>query len=286
MRTFISRIYEDKYTHFKLFVNRPHVMIIFMNDKIKNYLGIVIIAAILILSFAAVSYVNSYASSIQPSAFRSFSVTAEGKVAVVPDVAQFSFGITIEGGKDIAALQKENTEKSNKIIEFIKSSGVKKEDIKTQAYNVEPRYQYSECMPVIRGSGKVCPPPEIVGYTINQSALVKVRDFAKIGDILAGVAGNGANSVSQLSFTLDDPTSAQDQARNEAISKAIEKAKGVAKAGGFRIGRLLSIEEGGGYYPVYALKSFDDEAATFPAPTIEPGTQETTVSVILRYEIK
>ncbi|MEK7590137.1 MAG: SIMPL domain-containing protein [Patescibacteria group bacterium] len=261
-------------------------MMTFVDNKIKNYLGIVIIAAILILSFAAVSYVNSYASSIQPSAFRSFSVSAEGKVAVVPDVAQFSFGIITEGGKDIAVLQKENTEKSNKINEFIKSSGVKKEDIKTQAYNVEPRYQYSECMPVIRGNGKVCPPPEIVGYTINQSVLVKIRDFAKIGNILTGVAENGANSVSQLSFTLDDPTSVQDQARNEAISKAIEKAKGVAKAGGFRVGRLLSIEENGGYYPVYALKSFGSEAAALLSPTIEPGSEETTVNVILRYEIK
>lgn len=263
-----------------------HVMLTIMNNKIKNYLGIAIIAVILILSFAVVSYVNSYARSIQPSAFRSFSVTAEGKAAVVPDVAQFSFGIITEGGKDIAALQKENTEKSNKIIEFIKSSGVKKEDIKTQVYNVEPRYQYSECAPVIRGNGKICPPPEIVGYTINQSVLVKARNFAKIGDILAGVAENGANSVSQLSFTLDDPTSVQDQARNEAISKAIEKAKGIARAGNFSVGRLLSIEEGGGYSPVYSLKAFGGESAVFPSPTIEPGTQETSVTVTLRYEIK
>jgi len=257
-----------------------------MNNKLKNYLGIVIIAAILILSFAVVSYVNSYARSIQPSAFRSFSVSAEGKAAVVPDVAQFSFSIITEGGEDVAVLQKENTEKSNKIIEFVKSSGVEKKDIKTQMYNVEPRYQYSECVPVIRENSKVCPPPEIVGYTINQSVLVKVRNFEKIGDILAGVVKNGANSVSQLSFTLDDPTSVQDQARNEAIRRAIEKAKGVAKAGNFRIGRLLSIEEGGGYYPVYALKGFGGEAAALPSPTIEPGSQETTVSVILRYEIK
>ena len=116
--------------------------------------------------------------------------------------------------------------------------------------------------------------------------MVKIRDFAKIGNILTGVAENGANSVSQLSFTLDDPTSVQDQARNEAISKAIEKAKGVAKAGGFRVGRLLSIEENGGYYPVYALKSFGSEAAALLSPTIEPGSEETTVNVILRYEIK
>ena len=48
----------------------------------------------------------------------------------------------------------------------------------------------------------VCPPSEIIGYTVEQGVEVKVRDFAKVGDILAGVVENGANSTSQLYFTI------------------------------------------------------------------------------------
>jgi len=146
-----------------------------MNAKIKNYLGIVVVAVLLIFSFAAISYVNTYSKSIEPAAYRSFSVSAEGKITALPDVAQFTFKVITEGGKNISDLQKENTEGTNKIIEFIKSENVAAKDIKTQNYNLEPRYQYYSCPK----QGGPCPPPDIVGYTITQTILVKIRDFSK-----------------------------------------------------------------------------------------------------------
>lgn len=257
-----------------------------MNEKIKNYLGLTIIIAILVFAYASLKYVDYYSKSIQPSAFRSFSVSAEGKITAIPDVAQFTFSVITEGGKDITKLQKDNTEKINKAIEFLKANEIKTKDIKTQSYNLEPRYQYYRCPISRNGEVKPCPPPEIVGYTITQTVLVKIRNFEKIGDILSGVIQNGANSVSQLSFTIDDPTKIEDQARTEAIEKAKEKAKSVAKAGGFQLGRLLSIEEGG-YYPtprpLYALR---EAVGGAEAPTIEPGSQEVVVNITLKYEIE
>ena len=256
-----------------------------MNNKIKNYLGLAVIAALLIFAYVAVSYVNAYSKSIEPSSFRSFSVSAEGKIVAIPDIAQFTFSVITQGGKNIADLQKENTEKTNKAIEFVKSNNVEAKDIKTQSYNLEPRYQYYSCPK----EGGPCPPPDIVGYTVTQTVLIKVKDFKKIGDILSGVIQNGANEVSQLSFVIDDPTLVQNQARNEAIVKAKEKAISIAKAGDFRLGRLLSIEESQGPEPIYRYKTLEavggGEAAPIP-PTIEPGSQEITVTMTLRYEIE
>jgi len=102
------------------------------------------------------------------------------------------------------------------------------------------------------------------------------------------VVQNGANDISQLSFTIDDPTAVQDQARNEAITKAKEKALAVTQAGGFKIGRLLSIEEGyTPYYKYETMKAMGGENAPLAAvPTIERGSQEITVTMTLRYEIK
>ena len=96
----------------------------------------------------------------------------------------------------------------------------------------------------------VCPPPEIVGYSITQTVSVKVRNFEKIGDLLSGIVDNGANSVSGISFTVDNSTKLENEARKNAMTEAKEKAKAVAEAGGFRLGRLLSVEEGG-QYPTY-----------------------------------
>ena len=260
-----------------------------MSESVKNYLGIAAAAILLIFAYAAISYVNSYSQSIEPSAFRSFTVSGEGKITAIPDVAQFTFSIITEGGKDIAKLQKENTEKGNKIIGFIKSQSVEDKDIKTQNYNLEPRYQYFNCYQPMDGKSKSCPPPEIVGYTIRQTVSIKVRDFAKIGDILAGVVENGANFVSQLSFEIDDIDKIKNQAREEAIKKAKEKAKSMAKAGDFRLGKLLSIEEEGFAPTPYYLKNMElspMDAGGLPSPTIEPGSQEVTVNIVLKYEIK
>ncbi len=259
-----------------------------MTTQIKNYLGIAIIISIIIFVFSFWNFANSYSKSIEPSSFRSFSVSGEGKIVAVPDIAQFNFSIITEGGKNLTALQKENTDKANKAISFIKSKGIDSKDIKTEGYNVYPRYQNYDCTPKLLNQGSVCPPPEIVGYSITQSVSVKVKDFEKIGDLLSGIVNNGANSVSGISFTVDNPTKFENEARKNAMSEAKEKAKAVAEAGGFRLGRLLSVEENG-QFPPYYRELFPlgkgGEDAAMPSPTIEPGSQEVIINVTLKYEI-
>lgn len=261
-----------------------------METKYKNYFGIAGVVALFVFAYAAVSYVNSYSKSIEPSSFRSFSVSGEGKAIAVPDVAEFTFSVITEGGTNLAALQKENTEKTNKAIAFLKANDIDKKDIKTANYGINPRYQNSDCGPVFYGGNlpKQCPPPEIVGYSINQTVSVKIRNFDKIGAVLSGIVQNGANSVSGLSFTVDDRAKLQDQARAEAITKAKARAELIAKAGGFGVGRLLGIEEGG-IAPIFYERGLSVDGkggATLPAPVIEPGSQEITVNVVLRYEIR
>ena len=273
-----------------------------MDTQIKNWVGYALVFTLVVTGIASLGYVHVYSRATEPASFRSFSVSAEGKVIIVPDVAKFTFEIISEGGKNLADSQTENTKKTNDAIAFVKSKGVSTKDIKTQSYNVEPRYEYSNCSPppVIYSEGvskefisRACPPPEIVGYTVRQVVSIKVRDFNAVGDILSGVVENGANSVSQLSFTVDDPTMVENEARAQALTNAKEKAKTMADAGGFRLGRLLSISEGGAvpYYDkrLYAAESFGmggDGATTRPAPTVEPGSQEFQITMMLTYEIR
>jgi hypothetical protein len=256
-----------------------------MENKIKNYRNAVLILFLVVASFAIWKFVDAYANKIDPASYRTFAVSGEGKSIVVPDVAEFSFSVVTEGGVDIATLQTENTKKMNSAIQYLKGNGVNEKDIKTQNYNLSPRYQYSSC-----ALGGVCPPPQIVGYTITQGVLVKVRDFKKIGELLAGVVKNGANTVSDMRFTVDDMTTVQNTARTEAIQKAKDKAKAIAKAGGFDVGKLLSIDEGMSPVPymdnrsVLGMGGVASEKAM--APQIEAGSQEVTINVTLRYEIK
>ncbi|MBI5221097.1 MAG: SIMPL domain-containing protein [Candidatus Liptonbacteria bacterium] len=268
-----------------------------MDRHIKNIFGIAVSIAVLVFAYAALSYAGSFGKSIQPSSFRNFSVTGEAKVVAVPDVAQFTFSVLTEGGTDISVLQKDNTDKVNRAIAFVKAGGVDAKDVQTQSYNLEPRYTTYQCYPrpiIQNGVTTVepCPPPKITGYSIRQEVLVKIRDFDKIGDLLGGVIKNGANSVSNLNFTIDDPAKYQQDAREKAIAKAKEKAKLVARAGDFGLGRLLGIEEGG-YQPYANYKMLSAApmmeglgGGAAPAPSIEPGSQEIAVTVTLRYEIQ
>ena len=267
-----------------------------MSEKIKNWLGVAVILAVLAIGWSALSSAGSYSASIQPSSYRSFGVSGQGKVTTIPDIAATSFGIVIDGGKDLGASQKLATDKANKVIAFIKKTGVEAKDIKTEQYSVNPRYQYYNCpTPIYNQSGataKPCPPPDIVGYTISENISLKIRDFSKIGEILKGVIDNGANTVSGLSFTIDDPAKVESEAREKANAQDKEKAQAVASAGGFSLGRLLSIEEGGGvqnYDRMYSSKMMSLSSAgaeSAPAPTIEAGSQDVQISVTLRYEIK
>jgi uncharacterized protein YggE len=270
-----------------------------MSHSIKNIFGIAGIIAILCIAGAAIWYVNAYSRNTEPTSFRSFSVSGSGKATAIPDVARFTARVITEGDTNVGGLQSKNTEKVNAMIAFITSKGVDQTDIKTQNYSVDPRYQYYDCAPTppeqVEQKAKPCPPPQIVGYTVQQTVAVTVREknFTAIGDLLSGAVTKGANSVSGLSFEVDDPTAVQGQARSQAIEKAKAKALDMARAGGFTLGRLLSIEEGYASQPYYARSEYYGlaEGATSAideksVPTIEPGSQEVTVDMALKYEIE
>ncbi|MEK7504716.1 MAG: SIMPL domain-containing protein [Patescibacteria group bacterium] len=266
-----------------------------MNERTKNYLGWALVLGVLAIAYSAVSYVKTYDESTEPGNFKSFSVSGEGKVALRPDVAEFTFGVVTEGGTNVGTLQEQNTTKVNKAIDFLKGLGVEEKDIKTQNYSLEPRQEFSNCGRYPYATGvETCPPPKIVGYTVRQGVEVKIREeqFDKIGEALSGVVANGANTVSGLNFTVDDRVQAENDARAIAIAEAKRKAEAIAEAGDFALGDLLAIDESGspwlydrkygmgGDMPVSMM-----ESVAAPAPAIEPGSQEIIVNVTLRYEI-
>ncbi len=254
-----------------------------MDLKIKNYLGIALIVAVLVTALSAFNFSYSYSRSVDPLTAPNIRVTGEGKAVAVPDIAQFSFSVITEG-KNIQQIQGDNVKKINQAIDYLKSEGVAKEDIETKSYDLQPRYEYFNCPPT-RG---VCPPPRIAGYTLSQTVAVKLRNFDKTGSILAGVAERGANSISQLSFTIDDRVKVENEARAKAIAQAKVKAEAVAQAANVKLGRLLSVSE----FTPYPTPGFEGmgmggaERATTLTPQIESGSKEITITVDLIYEIR
>lgn len=237
------------------------------------------------LALSAVVYVYQYGRSIdQTYPNKTFTVDGEAKMETATDIATFTASVVTEGGKNVTDVQKQNVDKMNTINAFLQEKGVEKKDLQTSRYSLAPRYTYYPC-----DGRSVCPPATISGYTLTQTLSVKVRNLESIGDILSGIVEKGANNVSGISFTVDDDTAARQVARTEAIAKAKMKAEDIAKAGNFRLGKLVSLYEDSGVTPDAPTGygglggAVSDMKAV--APVIEPGTQQGTVHMNLTYEI-
>lgn len=220
-----------------------------------------------------------FMASLPPA--RTITVSAEGKTVVSPDIASVNFSVVTEGA-DPAVLSKENTDKLNKAIAFLKEQEIDSQDIKTAGYNLYPKYEYDEK----RGTSS------IIGYTLNQTVYIKIRKFEKIGLILGALPKYGVNEISSLNFDIEDPDQYLNTARQEAFAKAYEKAKTMAEQNGAKIKRVVTFSENSGGYPwpiFYAAAEkggYGGGGAPTPLPTIEPGSQEVSIQVTVTYEIK
>jgi uncharacterized protein YggE len=242
------------------------------------------IFALLMLPLLGGAYVYHYARNAEQASYRTFTVTGSGEADAVPDVAQFSASVITEGGKDVKAVQQDNADKTNRVIGFLKAQGIGEKDIRTENYSLNPRYDYPRCV-----TGGNCPAPVIAGYGAVQSVVVKVRDTEKLGGLLSGAVENGANSVSQVSFVFGDEEKIRDEARTDAVKDARKKAESLARSGGFRLGRLVSVnEEPGSEPPVfgYGGKSAEGMGSAEPLAQVEPGSQKMKVRMVLTYEIR
>ena len=137
-----------------------------------------------------------------------------------------------------------------------------------------------------------CPPSKsiLTGYDVSQTTVIKVRDLKKAGELLATIGSQNVKYLSDLTFSVDEPDAVQAQARAEAITKAQDKAKLLAKQLGVSLVKIVSFsEDNGGYYPrpVYGMGGADmmkvQNASV--APEIPVGEQKVTSSVTITYEI-
>ena len=85
---------------------------------------------------------------------------------------------------------------------------------------------------------------------------------------------------------LDDPEPVLDKARLEAVRAAKARAALLVGAAGVKLGRVLSISEGGGYVPPMPMPMYRMEADTAKAVPVEGGEVGLMASVTMVFEIE
>ena len=208
-------------------------------------------------------------------------VTGEGKTMATPDIVLLSLGIEAEA-KTVAQAQQDAAEAMDGVMKALKSNGVAEKDIQTQAFSIYP----------VRTWVKDDQRQIITGYRVTNIVVAKIKQVDKAGTIIDDVAeaGGDLTRIDSISFTVDDPATYYEDAREKAIGDAMEKAKQMAQVAGIKLGKLLYISEGTSYVPPvvvrdYAMKA--EGAAPAPAPTsISPGELEIQVTVQMVYDIR
>jgi len=211
-----------------------------------------------------------------------FSVVGSGKVYAKADIANISVGLKTETKKTAAEATTDSTTKINNIIAEVKKLGIEDKDIQTSNYSLNPVYNYTNT----KGQ-------ELIGYEVDQTLTLKIRDLNKIGDVISKTTAQGANQIGDISFTIDDESALKDQARALAITEAKTKAVLIAKQSGMKLGEIKSVVENSD--PIITPMAYTNAkmdlsaaggSAPISAPSIQSGQNEIKVDVTLVYEVK
>jgi uncharacterized protein len=212
---------------------------------------------------------------------RTITVSASGRITLVPDVAHVGLGISVTR-PTVEAARTEAARVMSAIIAAAKAKGVAERDIRTSGISLSPQYS-SDCS--LAPSSGCAKPGTIVGYAMNEQVDVTVHDLDVVGGVIDGATAAGATNVNGVSFEVDDPARAETDARVAAITAARQKADAMARAAGVSLGQVVSVSETSvSPYP-YPFAAVDGAKADATRTPIQPGTQDVAASVTVVFAI-
>jgi uncharacterized protein YggE len=201
-------------------------------------------------------------------------LAAYGETRLAPDMATINLGVNTEGATAQAAMQA-NAQQMNQVLAALKRGGIAAKDIQTSQLSVEAQYVYEQNLP-----------PKLTGYRAANQVTVTVHDLSRLGQAVDATVAAGANQVGGINFGLDDPTVAENAAREKAVKALAAKADLYAKATGYRVLRLVSLSEGGSYSPPQPMPMVAMAARFKEADTaVSPGEVKVRVDVSGLYEL-
>ncbi len=235
----------------------------------KNLLILIILTAAL---FCTMPQANAHEHWPQK---RTISLAATGAVKTTPDKVDITTGVTSEAPTAREALDK-NTEAMTEVVAALKSDGIDPKDIQTTNFTVAPVYEQ-------RKEGAA---PIIVGYRVDNSVHITLRDTSKLGAILDKVVSLGANDINSIEFGVAEPEALKDEARKLAMQNVIANAELYAEAAGVKARHGAHHQRGAGrLIPRYAsaAPAHGDGAEAVP---IEAGTATVEVRVTVTFELE
>ncbi len=199
-------------------------------------------------------------------------VSGEGKIVVTPDLAFIDLGVQTKN-VDASAAQQANAKLMTAVVDALKASGIKAEDIKTTGYSLYQTYDYV--------GDKQSDPYYIASNVVN----VKIKDITKVGSVIDVASKAGANNVNNIRFTVSDDSKYYQEALKLAMTNAKGKATAIMSTFNKTPGVPYSVSEvsygGAMYYDYSPAKALSESAVATP---IESGEITITANVSVGYD--
>ena len=195
--------------------------------------------------------------------------SGDATVTEKPDLAIVSAGVQSDQSS-AAAAQSDLASKTARLVARIKALGVADSDLSTVGYSVSPVYATG---------GET-----ITSYRAAEQLQVKWHNVDTVGKTLDAIVQEGGATTIWLSFTLNDPKSAQAQARSLAIVDAHSKAQAMASAAGVKLGQVILVSDLGTSSRLPSPINFGAAAGSVPTQ-VPVGELDVQVSVEVDYLI-
>lgn len=206
------------------------------------------------------------------------SVTGEGEVKAMPDMAYVTLGV--EARKPtLAEARTQVTTSVERLLALTRELKIDPKLVDSSQLQVQPEYRWNE-----KDSQRV-----LLGYVVSRQIEVELRDLERLGPLLERAVSAGANQVGGA--RLD--SSKRKELEREALARAVEDARldaeALARASGTRLGPVYNLTASMAmpFQPKYM------ERAVMAAPMADaaaeqsyaPGEMKYAATVGAQYEI-
>jgi uncharacterized protein YggE len=196
------------------------------------------------------------------------SVSAEGKVSAIPDLARLTLEVETQA-KTAAAAARENAQQADRLLAAVKKVLAPEDQVRTLGYRLTP----------LRSARTKTAPPEIKAYRAVHRLEVKVLDVARLAKVIDTALENGASQVRGPFWGHSRLDELQRQATVNALKRARLMAEALAQAAGVKIKGVESISTGIRFLAPRAVGEFYPMAKAAPSTPIEVGEEEIRAQV-------
>jgi len=254
-----------------------------MNNRTTWITAFLLAGLVISAGLASAGFWGSDTSEVQQK--KVITVSGYGTVDTHPDEAVLRLAVVTQA-EDAKNASDENVEKMDAVLAALYEIGIPEDDAVTSGYRVRPRYNWRD------------DEESLIGFQVQNSLVVTVRDITKVGDVIDATIGAGANEINDVTFTVSDDRQAE--LRDEAIADAVDKAKAdaasVARAMDVAIVGPVEISTTGSQFSPYRMymgyEAVYDEAmpvemkAMGAGPQIQPGDVTVSAQVTVVYEFR